>query len=373
MPVPVGSGQTFDIGQIAVRKAPLYRVKVTLSSTSCAPGELVQVGLVVRSGFFSSQTNSTPVPCGEPFLMTRLAPGSYWIEARSDNRPAESAERASLPFEIEDKNIEVKSVLARGVDIDLRIVPNEGSRKADWSGVRLMLHPRGRAPYLSEIPGSPDPEGRLRLVNVEARDYDLRFAGLPPGFYIQEVRYNGAAMPFGTLTVNGSAMAHTIEIAVDDKPAAVAGETRPGARVVLARWPINTPRPARVPAHRRRRRRWQIPVQQPRSRRIPPLRRHRRGRPRTRAPRCPRPPAPFGKEADPGSQRRPDGKPGPGTVGLPAGYSVSSGRHTIAITASPMVAARYAIHKASRTGVSSSGDLNACSRSAISPRLAPEG
>ena len=243
VPVPVGSGQTFDIGQIAVRKAPLCRVKATLSSASCAPGEQVHVGLVVRSGLFTSQSNSTPVPCGEPFLITRLAPGSYWIEARSDKRTAESVERASLPFVIEDKNIEVKSVLARGVDIDLRIVPDEGSRKADWSGVRLLLHPRGRAPYLPEIPGSPDREGRLRLVNVEARDYDLRFSDLPPGFYISEVRYNGAVMPFSTLTVNGSAMAHRIEVAVDDKPAAVAGETRPGSRVVLARWPINTPDP----------------------------------------------------------------------------------------------------------------------------------
>ena len=251
-PIPLGSGQIFDIGQIAVRKAPLYRAKVTLASASCAPGELVQVSQVVRHGFFNSQGNSTAVPCGEPFLITRLAPGAYWVEARSEKRPLATLERASVPFEIRDKNVEVKSLLSRGVDIDLSIVPTEGSRKADWSAVRVMMMPRGRASrIMSELPGSPGEDGRLHLVNVDVREYQLRFSGLPAGFYVKEVRYNGAVMPFATLTVTGAAMAHKIEVAVDDKPATLTGETKPGSQVVLAMWPIRTPDPRTSLIHRR--------------------------------------------------------------------------------------------------------------------------
>jgi hypothetical protein len=243
IPVPVASGQTFDIGQIAVRKAPLYRVKATLSSASCTPGELLDVGRAIRTGFFTAQPNSTQVPCGEPFLMTGLAPGNFWIEARTNKRPLVSAERASIPVEVNDKNIEVKAVMARGVDVDMRIVPSDGSRQTDWSGVRLMARPLGRAPWMSEIPEPPDPEGRLQLINMEARDYDLRFSDLPPGFYVKEVRYNGALMPFATLKVSGAAMAHKVEIVVGDKPASVYGKTEPGALIVLARSPITTPDP----------------------------------------------------------------------------------------------------------------------------------
>ncbi|HXA52713.1 MAG TPA: carboxypeptidase-like regulatory domain-containing protein [Candidatus Acidoferrum sp.] len=241
IPVPVASGQTFDIGQIAVRKAPLYRVKATLSSPSCAPGELVDVSHVIRAGFFTFGSNYDPVTCGEAFLMTGLAPGTYWIEARTSKRPLASTERASVPVEIKDKNVEVKAVMARGVDIDLRIIPTDGSRQeADWAGVRPLLRPYGRAPSLSEM---PEPGGHLQLVNMEARDYFLSFANLPPGFYVKEVRYNGAVMPFGTLKVSGAAMAHKVEIVVDDKPASVTGKTEPGAIVILARWPITTPDP----------------------------------------------------------------------------------------------------------------------------------
>jgi hypothetical protein len=237
IPVPVGSGQVFDIGQIAVRKAPLYRAKVTLERNSCAPGEMVRVALVTHVGFFTNSANGTAVPCGAPFLITRLAAGTYWVEAQAGTA------RASVPIDIRDKNVEARGALAPGVDIELRIAPTPGSRKADWSGVRLMFRPYGRAMNMADIPGSPDVEGRLRLVNVDARHFELRFSNLPAGFYVKEVLYNGAVMPFATLTPNSAAIAHKVEVVVDDKPAAVAGETRPGARVVLARWPITTPDP----------------------------------------------------------------------------------------------------------------------------------
>jgi hypothetical protein len=38
--------------------------------------------------------------------------------------------------------------------------------------------------------------GRVRLVNLEARAYELRFGELPLGFYVKELRYNGAVEAF---------------------------------------------------------------------------------------------------------------------------------------------------------------------------------
>lgn len=109
--------------RIAVRKTHLYRVKALLSGASCAAGDMMSVSLVARSGLFANAGSIVSVPCGkEAFLIAGLRPGAWWIEARTAKRPIQTVERASLSFEVTDKNIEVKGVLSRGADIVLRFV-----------------------------------------------------------------------------------------------------------------------------------------------------------------------------------------------------------------------------------------------------------
>ena len=237
VPVPVAGGQTFDVGQIAVRKAPLYRAKAVFSSAACAPDLRVNLSFVVATADSLSTRGLGSVVCGQPFLLTGLGPGSYTIEAHTDG-PFETLERGRLALDIKDKNIEVKSLLARGVDVDLQVTPTEGSPKTDWSKVRVLLRPRGRGSYGNELPRMLDEEGRVHLDNVEVRECDFSLTGLPAGFYVKDLRYNGAAMPLTAVTISGAAMAHKIEIVVDNKPASLTGETVPGSRVILARLPL---------------------------------------------------------------------------------------------------------------------------------------
>jgi len=241
IPVKIRSGDKADIGTITVRQAKLYRVKLSLTGASCVTGETAQVSKVVRTGIFTSQSNATDVPCNGEFLITRLQPGTYWFEFRTGKRKLPEIERASVKVEIVDKNVEAKAILSRGIDIAGRFTVAEGSSKPDWKTVKLMTSPFGEVPFMSEIPEPPDGEGRFRLVNHAAREYRFNVNGLPNGYYIKEIRYNGISQPSGWLTLSEGAMSQTIEVVVDDKPAAVTGKVKDGdgTQVVLVSWPPN--------------------------------------------------------------------------------------------------------------------------------------
>ncbi len=241
LPVKLRSGDNLDIGTITVRKTKLYRAKVSLTGASCIAGEMVQVARVVRTGLSTGQSGDTDVPCKGEFLVTGLQPGTYWFEFRTGKRPLAERERASVQVEIVDKNVEAKAVLSRGLDIAGRFTVAEGSSKPDWKTMKIMSTPFGATPVMSEMPEPPDQQGRFKLVNVAAREYRFTVNGLPNGYYIKEIRYNGISQPTGWLTLSAGAVSQTIEVVVDDKPAAVAGKVKngDGAQVVLVTSPWN--------------------------------------------------------------------------------------------------------------------------------------
>jgi hypothetical protein len=212
---------------------------MSVDSASCAPGEMVQVSRVVRTGMFTSQTNSTDVPCRGEFLVTRLQPGTYWFEFRTGKRKLPEIERASVRVEVLDKNVEAKATLSRGIDIAGRFMVAKGSSKPDWKKITMLLAPYGAVPVMSEIPAPPDEEGRFQFVNAAAREYRFNVNGMPNGYYIKEIRYNGISQPAGSLTLTEGAVSQAIEVVVDDKPAAVTGKVKDGegAQVLLVAWP----------------------------------------------------------------------------------------------------------------------------------------
>jgi hypothetical protein len=241
LPMKVRSGDKLDVGTITVRQTKLYRVKVSVTGAGCAPGEMAQMSRVVRNGLATNQSNGSEVPCRGEFLVTRLQPGTYWFEFQTIKRPLPERERASVQVDVIDRNIEVKATLSRGVDVAGRFTVAEGSSKPEWKGVRLMTRPMGSVPVMSEIPEPPDAEGRFRLVNAAAREYQIDIFGLPSGYYVKEVKYGGVTMLPGWLTLSAGAVSQTLDIVVDDKPAALTGTVKygDGALVVLVRWPPN--------------------------------------------------------------------------------------------------------------------------------------
>jgi hypothetical protein len=241
IPVKLRSGDKLDIGTVTVHPTKLYRVKFSVNSASCEPGEMVQVSRVVRTGMATNQTNSTDVPCRGQFLVTRLQPGIYWFEFRTGKRKLPAIERASVKVEVVDKNVEAKAMLSRGIDIAGRFTVEKGASKPNWKKLTMLLAPLGAVPIMSEIPAPPDEEGRFQFVNASAREYRFNINGLPSGYYVKEIRYNGISQAPGWLTLSEGALSQSVEVIVDDKPAAVTGKVKDGegAQVVLVSWPPN--------------------------------------------------------------------------------------------------------------------------------------
>jgi hypothetical protein len=181
------------------------------------------------------------VPCRGEFLVTRLQPGTYWFEFASGKRPVSERERASVQVQVVDHNLAVKAALSRGIDIEGRFTVPEGSSKPDWTAVKLFSDPVGTIRVLDEMPEPPDAGGRFHLVNLAPRDHRFSVSGLPAGYYVQEVRYNGARMPDGWLALSAGAPGQSVEVLVGNTPAALTGTVKDGdsARVVLIHWPPN--------------------------------------------------------------------------------------------------------------------------------------
>jgi hypothetical protein len=81
---------------------------------------------------------------------------------------------------------------------------------------------------------------------VAIGDYQLEISGIPPTHCLRHLVYNGARTDGQSFTMNPYALAHAVELVVDDHAAAVSGsvwsDDKRVARpwVVLARWPPGT-------------------------------------------------------------------------------------------------------------------------------------
>ena len=240
-PVSVGSGGSVNMGQLTVKKVPVYRVRVSLQ---CTPGAVA--GVDVRGPRLGTTIGS--VPCGKDFLMRGFAPGAYRLEVcrRSARSRAQTARRDLCRSTIVDKNIEIFVPVTRGVDIDGKVVLAEGAGKPELAKVQLRLSPISWVSFLGDEQNPIDAQGKFRIVNTAIRDQQLYVSGLPAPHYVKEVRYNGHRISDNIVQMDAGAPSHSLEIVVDDKPATVMGAVtdrdKPVSQptVVLARWPLNT-------------------------------------------------------------------------------------------------------------------------------------
>lgn len=243
-PMLLTSGTSLSFGDVLARKKPAYSVRVSVAST-CGPKDTVKwdvVPLTVAQTF--SEAGSAP--CGKDILLRGLLPGRYRLEAAMLGGTRETREKGSAGFEVVDKNISVSVPIARGIDIDGKIVLADGAGKPDFKTIGLRLSPIGWAPFGGEEVNPISTEGRYRIVNVAARDQRLFVDGLANPYYVKQVLYNSHPLSDNVLPVDAYAMAHGLEIVIDDKPATLSGTAtqsdNPVAQpyVVLVRWPANT-------------------------------------------------------------------------------------------------------------------------------------
>jgi hypothetical protein len=243
MPLTLTSGNTLDVGQLTLKKVPLYRVRGSLAAAGCPPGGKAQIAVGMQTAGRQSIGADAAVPCGKDFLLTRLAPGSYRVEAWIGVSKREDFLRASVPFEIVDQDVEIAIAMTRGVDFDARLVLADGAHRPDWSSFRMRVTPVGGIPTIPDVFGPPDSEGRIPMINMELREQRMTISGVGSGWYVKEIRYNGSPVPDAFLRIDPYAVAHKLEIVIDDKPAVLSGvvgesdRTVANAFVVAARWP----------------------------------------------------------------------------------------------------------------------------------------
>jgi hypothetical protein len=240
-PASVVSHGSVTVGQLRVRRVPLYRVRVAIHEGSCDPSE--EVTIDISNDPYVLETLGT-IPCSKDFLLRGFAPGPYRIESVIFSRSQENRLRGSLTFQVLDKNLDLSLPLVRGIDIDGTVVAADGAAKPPVQDMRVSIRPIGGLP--DELPIAPDAQGRFRLVNAQVRDQRFSITGLPSNYYIKEVRYNGSVMADTVLRLNPGATVHSLEIIVDDKPATLTGKVTDRDKpvsdpyVVVMKWPANS-------------------------------------------------------------------------------------------------------------------------------------
>ena len=89
----------------------------------------------------------------------------------------------------------------------------------------------------------PASDGTFRKEGVRLVDQSVRVIGLGTGNYVKAIRYNGATVKDGLVTIQSGALAHQLTIVIDDKPGTITGVVMSGdkpvnaARVMVMKWP----------------------------------------------------------------------------------------------------------------------------------------
>jgi hypothetical protein len=243
-PVTLGSGATVDVGKIAVRMGPYYRVHVRIPIADCAAGDKMSVGEALVTGRSSMNSPLGTAPCGKDLLVTRYTPGNYRLNFAVRSAGEEVKGTAMVAFTIIDKNLEVTASILPGVAVDGAFSATEGARLPDLTGTRVMLRSEDGITFtLNPTMATAAADGSFRIEDIRLVDQRLIVMGLPAGYYLREVRYNGARVERDVFAMNGSAMAHKLALVLDDQAGSItgtvssAGDPVANAMVVAQRWP----------------------------------------------------------------------------------------------------------------------------------------
>jgi hypothetical protein len=236
-PLRVASGGSVEVGVLKPGLAPLRRARVSLAPGACEAGGGFILWIYEEDGPREHPRRMDWVPCEAAFLVAGLAPGSYLLAAAGGE--STNPVRGAVRVLIGEQDAEVVIPVSRGVDLEVRAIPPEGDVNPNlWLRLTPVLAGMGENRAEEVIP-----PGALRLGNVPITDYRLAVSVLRPGYYVGEIRYNGAFRPDRILRLNPAAISHTLEVVLGDDAAVLAGEVAEDGHpiephVVLAKWPV---------------------------------------------------------------------------------------------------------------------------------------
>ena len=240
--VQLQPGGSASVGTIRVKKTSFYRVRVSILAAGCAPEEKLMLNAQMLQ--FRASAGGE-VPCGDDFLLRNLQPGSYVLYL-FDTEKAQHRKRVVMPFEVTDRNFDVKVSLMIGPNIGGRISLADGAKGPVPAATKVLLQTQGRIGFADENePAVPDADGNFRFSEVPIARERLTVSGLGAAYYVKEIRYNGIALTDNIFATDGGSPSQSLEVVLDDKPATVSGTVTDGDKpvgkpyVVLVRWPAS--------------------------------------------------------------------------------------------------------------------------------------
>ncbi len=235
-------GGSASVGTIRVKKTSFYRVRVSIPSAGCAPEEKMMIDAEMKQFEVSA---AGQVSCGGDFLLRTLQPGSYMLYL-FDSGKAEHRKRVVMPFEVTDRNFDIKVSMVTGPDVAGRILVADGAKGPVLTTIKLALQTQGSLQFVDERqPVTPDADGNFRFPEVPLARERLTVSGLGTGYFVREVRYNGIALGGNIFVTDGGSPSQLLEVVIDNKPATVTGSVMDGDTlvgkpyVVLVRWPAS--------------------------------------------------------------------------------------------------------------------------------------
>ena len=239
-------GTPMDLGNLRMRKGPLYRARVSIRG--CEPGEGVRFALIAAGiggsplrpdgtlGISIPRTFPATLSTCDDFLIRDLLPGTYEFSFQS------SRGWAVVPVEIVNKNLLLTISLVPDAEISGAVVAaHDGISLSALGPFQVSLWTDG-SPVFASPPRmvSPASGGNFSFKGLKWPRLIVTVSGLMSGYYVKEIRFNGGVAPQGMVTVGASSR---VEIVIDDQPASLTGTVTEGEervaqpKIYVSPWP----------------------------------------------------------------------------------------------------------------------------------------
>jgi hypothetical protein len=90
-------------------------------------------------------------------------------------------------------------------------------------------------------------DGKFRVEGAAIREYRLLISGIPATHYLKEVRYNGQPQAGTIFSMDRYALAHSLDLVFDDKPAALTGVVKNDDKTIEQPHVVLVPSPCKDP------------------------------------------------------------------------------------------------------------------------------
>ncbi|MBK9168121.1 MAG: carboxypeptidase regulatory-like domain-containing protein [Bryobacterales bacterium] len=222
-------GADLDLGDVRIASRELYGLRVTIPDDACGGKSAVSVSLHQSLAGVLHRRASRQTRCGEQIAIGGLEPGPYILSGSA------GAKRFRQRLTVVNRSQEVILDLVPDLEIAGQVVVPEGAARSVLGSVRIGRRILDDA----ERFGTPDPvmdaNGRFEIKEVRRANYRIWLQGLPSGYYVDNLSYNGTSLEGGILRVNPGSLEQFLKITVAQGTGTVLGGAPGAARVFLLR------------------------------------------------------------------------------------------------------------------------------------------